>query len=217
MITYKMKNILIILLCLIPMLNYAQDIPSQEEPYLNIVVGSFSAGGIGDFTGAIGTNGSNGYTTDSLIVGDFIRDSKFDRYKIVAITYTVPNSVATIDVQCLETPCIAPVSGNGAAFSRLSSGLELIPVDGSSTITASQRTVMMNHNFLVLDSILQNTGSAAVDSTRLRQDSILVYFQNGVELGRDTISDIGNLVTVDTTIKHIIHAKDSVPTETRLD
>lgn len=160
--TNKMRHILK-LLTLFVLLCMSSQVLGQytggrlQDTRINVSIGVFSAGGVGDYQGAVGTLGSTGYTTNNIVVGDYLIDDT-DLYRIDAVVYTVPGSIATIDVTWLPGTVgsiKAPISGRGAVVKPTSNlGLLLLLQNGSNFITEEQEAKILTHNFLVLDSLL---------------------------------------------------------------
>jgi hypothetical protein len=134
----------------------------------------------------------NGYTSNTGTVtsvaatagtGISISGSPITGAGTLTITNTAPDQTVSITGAGINS-----VSGTYPSFTI--TGTE---VDGSTT--NELQTISYNSGTNVLT--LSNSGGTAdlsdldlVDSTRLLADSILVYYQNGSEIGRDTISGI---------------------------
>lgn len=160
--TNRMKHLLTGLLTVIftlfTVLAYSQYTGGRlQDTRINVSIGVFSAGGVGDYQGAVGTVGSTGYTTNDIVVGDYLFDDT-DIYRIDAVVYTVPGSIATIDVTWLQGTVGTikpPVSGRGSVGKPTPNlGLLLLTENGSNFITEEQEAKILTHNFLVIDSQL---------------------------------------------------------------
>ena len=145
-----------------------------QDMRFNASIGIFSAGGVGDYQGAIGVVGSTGYDVDSIQVGDLLLDDA-NLYRIEAVSVTVPGSVATLDVTFLQGTVgnsAPPQSGRGMVIRPTSNlGLLLLTENGSNFITEEQEAKASTHNFLVIDQLLGNTSAAGDTITVETPDS----------------------------------------------
>lgn len=200
----KILQSLLVLLIFLPTLAEAQYTGGRlEDTRLNVSIGLFTSGGVGDYQGAVGVLGSTGYTTNDVVVGDYLVDDT-DLYRIDAVVYTVPGSIATIDVTWLEGTVgtiKAPITGRGEVI-KPSPNLNLLLLleNGSNFITEEQEAKILTHNFLLIDSMLQLaaediylavTDQDITDQTRvisgdttqlLRFDTVSIEFKDTPEI-----------------------------------
>lgn len=134
-----------------------------QDMRFNASIGIFSAGGVGDYQGAVGVVGSTGYDVDSIEVGDILFDD-LNLYRVDAVSVTVAGSVATLDVTYLSGTVgsnIAPQTGKGYVGRPTPNlGLLLLTENGSNFITEEQEAKALTHNFLVIDQLLGNLSTA---------------------------------------------------------
>ena len=156
-----MKTKLLFWLLLVAQLSFGQ--ATNDALRMNISIGAFSSGTIGDYTGPVGVVGSTGFTIDSVTIGDILIDDLHNRYSVAAITIIVQGSSATLELNCLDSPCVAPQIGKGAIFRGSPNlGLELLTENGSNFITEALEAKILTHNFLEIDRYLANFSPASI-------------------------------------------------------
>lgn len=183
------------LLLFIPTIVDAQYLGGRlEDTRINVSIGIFSAGGVGDYQGAVGTLGSTGYTTNDIVVGDYLVDDT-DLYRIDAVVYTTPGSIATLDVTWLEGTVgsiKAPITGRGQVVKPTQNlRLLLLLENGSNFITEEQEAKILTHNFLLIDSILQEATPdiyLAIQDQEITDATRRIHGADDRELRFDTLS-----------------------------
>ncbi len=148
------------LLALLPLLTTAQ-VGLQQDVRMNVSVGSFTAGGIGDYTGPVGVVGSTGYTVSNVLAGDYLIDD-LNVYRIDSVIIIVAGSTATLHISYLQGTVgsqVPPQTGRGYIIRPTETlGLLLGVATGSNTITTEQLAKLITHNALVTDSYLSTVG-----------------------------------------------------------
>jgi molybdopterin-binding protein len=122
--------------------------------------------------------------TDSDIKVDttIFADNRGFRYRVVYKSGVV---ALTLEVDAIDT-LTAPLLGYGQLYEPTPN--YSFPLETGGLIVDKNRASATSKFREQLDSLLN---AASTDSTRLIQDSILVYYQSSGEVGRDTISGIG--------------------------
>lgn len=113
-------------------------------------------------------------------VGDRLLDQNKRLYEITAIS---SQSAGSISFTCVQRQSAGlPPFGIGQIFRTASDKILPSATANPGGISEPLQASILNSNFKNISDLL-----ATIDSTRLIQDSILVYYQQGVEVGRDTI------------------------------
>lgn len=135
-----------------------------EDTRLNVSVGFFAPGGVGDYIGPVGVLGATGYTVDEVRPGDLLMD-EVNLYRIDSVEIVTPESLATLHVSYLPGTVggAQPPQGPRGAIVKPTEylGLLLLTQNGSNLITEEQEAKMLTHNFLLIDSLLGNISLAA--------------------------------------------------------
>lgn len=161
-----------------------QNLEIDKQPIVICQFGLFTQLTDSTFTGPITTfNDQLGESYSPLIMTTdwIILDGQRRFYTIDSIKNAGFNS-ADLWVKEVEDNDSPPL-GVGTAYLPFPSNPSIVPVGplNSEGIAPNYQAILIISNVAKL--LEQN----AIDSTRLREGNILVYYQNGVEIGRDTI------------------------------
>lgn len=141
---------------------------------------------------------NGGYLPTQIQVGYLALDATGRRYRVKNIV-DATFSTATLDL-VEEADLNMPPIGVGIVYVKNLTDIIHSVVHSNTQISPSLMSKIFIHNMVKIDEV----ALVSSDYTRLLQDSIVVYYANNAEIGRDTVrlnivSDLENLADVDIT------------------
>ena len=127
----------------------------------------------------------DGYNLTQLQAGDEIFDGRGLVFEIDVVN-SATNFTANVTVTAKVDRGFEPF-GSGQVYRPTASGLIPPSSQEQAGLSPTQKARIDRHNVVTMQTLV----GVVVDSTRLIQDSILVYYQGASEVGRDTISGTG--------------------------